>query len=196
MCIRDRDKAAPVELAACERALAHLGTGQPARTAQWTEAEAEVLGRLLLITAKPVLYVANVGEDDPAGGSPLVATVRRHAASTGAEVVVLSAKLEQELAEMEHDDRQEFLADLGLERPGLDRLVQGAFHLLGLMTFFTAGPKEIRAWAIARPKPLGRSIATSRRTSSAPRSTRWTTSSSSRPRPPSARRGGCASRGG
>ena len=156
---RGQDKLAQVELAACEKALAHLGAGKPARTATWTEAEAEVLGRLLLITAKPVLYVANVGEDDPAGGSPLVATVRRHAAETGSEVVVLCAKLEQELAEMEPADRQEFLADLGMERPGLDRLVQAAFHLLGLMTFFTAGPKEIRAWTIARgdsaPKAAG-----------------------------------------
>ena len=147
---RGQDKAAQVELAACEKALAHLGSGQPARTASWTEAEAEVLGRLLLITSKPVLYVANVGEDDLAGASPLVATVRRHAAEAGSEVVVLSARLEQELAEMEPADRKEFLADLGLERPGLDRLVQAAFHLLGLMTFFTAGPKEIRAWTIAR----------------------------------------------
>jgi len=147
---RGQDKAAQVELAACEKALAHLGAGRPARTASWTEAEAEVLGRLLLITSKPVLYVANVGEDDPAGASPLVATVRRHAAEAGSEVVVLSARLEQELAEMEPADRKEFLADLGLERPGLDRLVQAAFHLLGLMTFFTAGPKEIRAWTIAR----------------------------------------------
>ena len=156
---RGQDKVAQVELAACEKALAHLGAGRPARTATWTEAEAEVLDRLLLITAKRVLYVANVGEDDPAGASPLVATVRRHAAETGAEVVVLCAKLEQELAEMEPADRQEFLADLGMERPGLDRLVQAAFHLLGLMTFFTAGPKEIRAWTIARgdsaPKAAG-----------------------------------------
>ena len=156
---RGQDKAAQVELAACEKALAHLGSGQPARTASWTEAEAEVLGRLLLITSKPVLYVANVGEDDPSGASPLVATVRRHAAEAGSEVVVLSARLEQELAEMEPADRKEFLADLGLERPGLDRLVQAAFHLLGLMTFFTAGPKEIRAWTIARgdsaPKAAG-----------------------------------------
>ena len=147
---RGQDKAAQVELAAYERALAHLSTGRTARSGAWTEAEAEVLGQVLLITAKPVLYVANVSEDDLAGASPLVAAVRRHAAETGAEVVVLCAKLEQELAEMEPADRREFLDDLGMERPGLERLVQAAFHLLGLMTFFTAGPKEIRAWTIAR----------------------------------------------
>jgi len=156
---RGQDKAAQSELAACEKALAHLSAGQPARSATWTEAEAEVLDRLLLITAKPVLYVANVGEDDLGGASPLVATVRRHAEQTGAELVVLCARLEQELAEMAPEDRREFLADLGMERPGLERLVQAAFHLLGLMTFFTAGPKEIRAWTIARgdsaPKAAG-----------------------------------------
>lgn len=147
---RGQDKLAQVELAAYEKAIAHLSTGKTARTATFTEAEAEVLGRVLLITSKPVLYVANVSEDDLAGASPLVAAVRRHAAGNGSEVVVLCAKLEQELAEMAPADRAEFLADLGMERPGLERLVQGAFHLLGLMTFFTAGPKEIRAWTIAR----------------------------------------------
>jgi GTP-binding protein YchF len=156
---RGQDKVAQVELAAYEKALAHLSAGQAARSASWTEAEAEVLGRTLLITAKPVLYVANVSEDDLAGASPLVAAVRRQAAETGAEVVVLCAKLEQELAEMAPADRREFLDDLGMERPGLERLVQAAFHLLGLMTFFTAGPKEIRAWTIARgdsaPKAAG-----------------------------------------
>jgi GTP-binding protein YchF len=147
---RGQDKPAQAELAAYEKAIAHLSAGRPARSATWTEAEAEVLGRTLLITSKPVLYVANVSEDDLAGASPLVAAVRRQAAESGAEVVVLCAKLEQELAEMAPADRREFLDDLGMDRPGLERLVQAAFHLLGLMTFFTAGPKEIRAWTIAR----------------------------------------------
>ncbi|HZL98624.1 MAG TPA: redox-regulated ATPase YchF, partial [Planctomycetota bacterium] len=120
---RGQDKVAQVELAAYEKALAHLSSGQPARSGVWTAAEGEVLGQVLLITAKPVLYVANVSEDDLAGASPLVATVRRQAAGTGAEVVMLCAKLEQELAEMAPADRREFLDDFGMERPGLERLV-------------------------------------------------------------------------
>ena len=147
---RGQDKAAAAEVAACERAIARLEAGMPARTGQWTPAERQALDRLFLLTDKPVLYVANVAEDDLSGDSPLVARVRGLAAAEGAEVVVLCAQLEQELATMEPADRAEFLADLGLERPGLERLVRAAFHLLGLMTFFTAGPKAIRAWTIRR----------------------------------------------
>jgi hypothetical protein len=147
---RGQDKSAAAEVAAYGKAIARLERGLPARTGSWTPAEREALDRLYLLTDKPVLYVANVAEDDLSGDSPLVARVRGHAAAEGAEVVVLCAQLEQELATMEPGDRSEFLADLGLDRPGLERLVRAAFQLLGLMTFFTAGPKEIRAWTIQR----------------------------------------------
>ncbi len=147
---RGNDKQAQAEVAAFDKAIAWLQAGNLARAGTFTELEAAALARLFLITAKPVLYVANVGEDDLAGRSPLVAAVQRHANSTGAEAVVLCAELERQLAEMEPADRLAFLADLGLERSGLERLVRAAFHLLGLMTFYTAGPLEIRAWTIHR----------------------------------------------
>ena len=145
---RGQDKEAIAEVAAFEAARAHLQAGKPARSLKLGEAGAAAIARLFLITAKPVLYVANVAESDLQGNSPHVATVKRHAAETGAEVVVLCAELERQLAEMGPEDRKVFLAEMGLERSGLERLVRAAFHLLGLQTFFTAGPKEIRAWTI------------------------------------------------
>ena len=147
---RGQDKVAMVEHAAYEKAIAWLQSGKLMRAGKWTDVENESLSRLYLITAKPVLYVANVAEDDLAAQSPLVDVVRRHAAESGAECVALCASIENELAVMAPDDRAAFLADLGLERPGLERLVQAAFHLLGLMTFYTVGPDEIRAWTIHR----------------------------------------------
>jgi GTP-binding protein YchF len=145
---RGQDKEAIAEVAAFEAARAHLQAGKPARSLKLGEAGDAALARLFLITAKPVLYVANVAESDLQGASPLVAAVKRQAASTGAEVVVLCAELERQLAEMAPEDRAVFLKEMGLERSGLERLVRAAFHLLGLQTFFTAGPKEIRAWTI------------------------------------------------
>ncbi len=156
---RGNDPQAVAECAAYEKGIAWLQGGRLLRSGTWTEAEAAALGRLYPLTMKPVLYVANVSEDDLAGASPLVAQVREHAAASGAEVVVLCAELEKQLAEMEPADRQVFLKEMGLERSGLERLVRAAFHLLGLMTFFTAGPKEIRAWTIHQgdtaPKAAG-----------------------------------------
>jgi len=145
---RGQDKEAIAEIAAFEAARAHLQAGKPARSLKLGEAGSAAVARLFLITAKPVLYVANVAESDLQGESPHVAAVRRNAASSGAEVVVLCAELERQLAEMGPEDRQTFLKEMGLERSGLERLVRAAFHLLGLQTFYTAGPKEIRAWTI------------------------------------------------
>jgi len=147
---RGQDKVAMVEHAAYEKAIAWLEAGRLMRAGTWTEVENEALSRLYLITAKPVLYVANVAEDDLQAKSPLVDIVRKHAEESGAECVALCASIENELAVMAPEDRASFLADLGLESPGLERLVRSAFHLLGLMTFYTAGPKEIRAWTIHR----------------------------------------------
>jgi GTP-binding protein YchF len=125
-----------------------LERGESLRAHHWTKPEHDVLQPLFLITMKPVLFVANVGDDDLEGRSPLVDVVRAHADAIGAEVVALCGDIEGELAAMPPADRATFLADLGLAEPGLDRLIRQAFHLLGLSTFFTAGPKEIRAWTI------------------------------------------------
>ena len=145
---RGQDEQAKVEVAAFEKALPWLEAGKPIRTGTWTDSQREALGRLQLISAKPVLYVANVGQDDLGGESPLARVVMEHAAAHGSEAVALCADLENELAVMAPGERAEFLADLGLTAPGLDRLVRAAYHLLGLTSFYTAGPKEIRAWTI------------------------------------------------
>lgn len=145
---RSQDAQAKKEVAVYERAMAHLETGALLRAGEWSEEDLEVLKLLMPLTMKPVLYVANVADDDLEGDNEYVAAVREHAAKQGAEVIVLCAQLENELATLEDDEKAAFLEDLGLDAPGLDRLVVSAFKLLGLMTFFTAGPKEIRAWTI------------------------------------------------
>ncbi len=147
---RSQDAQAKKEVGVLERAMAHLETGALLRAGDWSEADLETLDPLFPLTMKPVLYVANVAEDDLEGNSPYVAAVREHAAQQGAEVIALCAQLENELASLDDAEKADFLADLGLEAAGLDRLVVRAFELLGLMTFFTAGPKEIRAWTIRR----------------------------------------------
>jgi len=145
---RSQDAEAKEELLCLEKAVACLDGGAWLRSVDWSDREQRMLRRYLPLTMKRVLYVCNVADDDLEGDSPHVASVRRHAESQNAEVVVLCAQIENELAAMDLADRIEFLADMGLTRPGLDRLVASAFHLLGLMTYYTAGPKEIRAWTI------------------------------------------------
>jgi GTP-binding protein YchF len=103
---------------------------------------------LHLLSDKPVLYAANVAEDDLEGTHPFVEQVRKIAASEGAGVVVICGKLEAEISELENDEKQAFLQDMGLEEPGLDRLIRSGYELLGLITYFTAGVKEVRAWTI------------------------------------------------
>ena len=104
-----------------------------------------------LLTAKRILYIANVDESNMAGDGPLVARVREHAVGHGGEVVVVCAKIESELAELEEKDRAEMLDSLGMKEPALAAVARAAYHLLGLQSFFTAGDKEIRAW----PVPMG-----------------------------------------
>ncbi len=125
----------------------HLDGGDPARSFPG-ELDAELARELSLLTAKPVLYAANVAEDDLPDGNAHVAVVRAIAAAEGAEVVVISAQVEAELAELDGEERTEYLDSLGLERSGLERLIERAYRLLGLRTFFTAGPKESRAWTV------------------------------------------------
>ena len=127
MCIRDR--------------------GKPVRALDLSKEEWLNLKPFCLITAKPVLYAANVAEKG-FENNPYLDAVRAHAAGENAEVVAVCASIEAEIADLEDEEKELFLADLGLEEPGLDRLVHTGYHLLGLQTYFTAGVKEVRAWTI------------------------------------------------
>jgi len=133
--------------AVLERTRAHLDTGAPLRTLELAATEREFLRELFLLTAKPVLYIANVAEDG-FNDNPLLDQMREIASQEGAEVAPVCAAIEAELVELDEADRAEFLADYGLTEPGLDRVIHAAYKLLGLQTYFTAGPKEVRAWTV------------------------------------------------
>jgi GTP-binding protein YchF len=150
---RANDKDAVSELPTLERAATELGAGRPLRGLRLTRHERAVLAGLQLLTLKPVLYAANVKDDELSGHEgPHVLALRKAVAAAGepAEVVPFSAKIESELAQLPPADRGEFLSSLGLTSAGLDRLIQAGYHLLGLQTFFTAGDPEVRAWTIHR----------------------------------------------
>jgi len=132
-----------------QRLVEHLDAGLPARTLSATPEEFAELRDLHLLTAKPVMYIANVDEGGIAGNSH-TEKVRELAAAEGAGVVVVCAAIEAESAELDSDDKQAFLDDLGLEEPGLNRVIREGYDLLGLQTYFTAGPKEVRAWTVRR----------------------------------------------
>ena len=140
------DKDARQTLRLVDLAIAALEEGRPARTVEIDADDAKAWRMLQLLTSKPVLYVANVDEDSAANGNAYSDRVVAHAEAEGAQAVVISAKIESELALLDVDERAEYLAELGLDEPGLDRLIRAAYALLGLKTFFTAGPKEARAW--------------------------------------------------
>lgn len=141
------DKEAKVMASVLGQALELLREGKPARlTVPNDEEEARVFAQAQLLTAKPVLYVCNVAEEDAAQGNTLSAKVFERAAAEGAEAVVVSAAIEAELVAMPVEDRGEFLSELGLAESGLARVIRAGYKLLGLKTFFTAGPKEARAW--------------------------------------------------
>jgi ribosome-binding ATPase len=144
------DAQARLELRLLEAVRDALAAGKPARTVASTAEEAPVYRSLNLLTAKPVLYAANVAESEIAGGNRFVDALREAIGRDReeAEVVTFSAKVEAELAELAPEDRGEFLASLGLSESGLDRLAHAAYHLLGLRSYFTAGEKEVRAWTI------------------------------------------------
>ena len=146
--IRGQDKEAKKTLALLERALVLLREGKPARLAAIEEDERAEFRTLGLLTAKPVLYVCNVHEASAATGNVHSARVEALAKAEGAGCVIISAKIEAELAELPPDERQAYLADLGLQEPGLNRLINEGYRLLGLITYFTAGPKEARAWTV------------------------------------------------
>ncbi|QYJ06012.1 redox-regulated ATPase YchF [Qipengyuania flava] len=141
------DKEAKLMASVLGQALELLKDGKPARlTEPKDEEEARIFRQAHLLTAKPVLYVCNVAEEDAASGNALSEQVFAKAAAEGAEAVVVSAAIESELIAMPPEDRTEFLAELGLEESGLSRVIKAGYKLLGLQTFFTAGPKESRAW--------------------------------------------------
>ena len=148
---RSGDKEAKLRVEVIGKCNAHLSEDQPLRTLKLNDAELAAVSSYGLMTAKPILYVANVGEDDLQGEVELVQQVRQHAETAGAQVVCVCAKLEAELAELDEEDRAEMLAEVGLEHPALHQIAQQAYRTLGLQSYFTAGEKEVRAWTV----PIG-----------------------------------------
>jgi GTP-binding protein YchF len=149
---RSGDAQAKIEARLLEQLKQALGDGRPARVVVPTEEERPAYRAFNLLTAKPVLYAANVREEEITGGNAHVAALQAAITAEGedAEIVTFSAKVEAELAELPPEDRKEFLESLGLTESGLDRLAHAAYHLLGLQSYFTAGEKEVRAWTIHR----------------------------------------------
>ena len=129
------------------RVQAHLDEGNPVRSMEFGKEEKPIIRSLFLLTAKPVMYIANVAEDG-FENNPHLDAVRKHAEAEGAEVVPICAAIEAELVEMEEADKTEFLAEMGLQEPGLNRVIRAGYKLLGLQTYFTAGEKEVRAWTV------------------------------------------------
>jgi len=141
------DKLAKVQLALFEKVVGVLDTGKAVRAMGLEDEEQAHLAELHLLTNKPVMYIANVNEEGFENNAHLTA-VMEHAASEGAVVVPVCAAIEAEIIELDDDEKQEFMADLGIEEPGLNRVIRGGYELLGLQTYFTAGEKEVRAWTV------------------------------------------------
>ena len=161
--MKSGSKEAKAEDEVLRKIKAALSDAKGVRTLDLSQDELDLIGELNLLTLKPVLYVANVAEDEIAGDitkHPYAAKVKELADRENAEAVMISAKVESEIAELDADEAKEFLADLGLKESGLDKLIGAAFDLLGLMTFLTAGPDECRAWTIVKgttaPKAAGK----------------------------------------
>ena len=149
---RGGDKQATADLTLMEKLFAGLSEGLPARTInRLTDAEALRLPQFQLLTAKPVLYACNVAEHDSATGNTLSAEVAEKAEEEGAAYVIVSAAIEAEIATLSDEEAAEFISDMGLKEPGLNRLIRAGYDLLDLLTFFTAGPKETRAWTVSNP---------------------------------------------
>jgi hypothetical protein len=156
---KSNDKEAKAKHAFMQKVQAHVGNGNSARTLELQDNEKPWMKELHLITAKPVLYIANVNEDG-FDNNPHLDAVRELAEKEGSEVVAVCASIEADLAELDDEEAAEFLAEMGLEEPGLDRVIHAGYHLLHLQTFFTAGVQEVRAWTISvgdtAPKAAGR----------------------------------------
>ena len=147
---RGQDKDAKAAIVLVDRALEVLREGEPARVCEVADDEKAAWNALQLLTSKPVLFVANVDEDSAAHGNDYSRQVEARASEESAAAIVISAKIEAELAQLADDEQAEYLETLGLTEPGLNRLIRTGFKLLGLQTYFTAGPKEARAWTIRR----------------------------------------------
>ncbi|MFC0525966.1 redox-regulated ATPase YchF [Pontibacillus salicampi] len=146
--VRQKDKEALAEHAVLEKIKEALENETPARAVEFTEEQQKIVKGLHLLTSKPILYVANVGEDEIADPSEnkYVQAIEEYAANEGAQVIVVCAKIESEIAELEGEEKAEFLDELGIEESGLDQLIKATYNLLGLATYFTAGEQEVRAW--------------------------------------------------
>lgn len=144
---KGQDKDAMALKAICEKILPHLNEAKPLRSFSLTADEQKLLNQLSLLTLKPTLYIANVDEDG-FENNPYLDKVKAIAEEEKAELVVICNKLESEIAELDDEDKAEFLADLGMQEPGLNRVIRAGYKLLGLHTYFTAGVKEVRAWTI------------------------------------------------
>lgn len=150
----DKTLAAEVEL--IQNAMAVMGEGKSIRTLDLSDEQKELVKSFNLLSSKPIIYVANVSEKDlvnDGSSNPHVASVRKFASTEDAEVVVVSAQIEEEISQLDAEERIEFLNDLGLDKSGLDKLVQASYKLLGLISFLTAGPMESRAWTIKAGTP-------------------------------------------
>ena len=149
--LKKGEKKFAVEAEAAEKVMAALDAGRPARVADLTDDEKEIVDGWFLLTTKKVIYAANIGENDigkDESDLPYVKAVREIAEKDGSEVLVISAQVEEEIAQLEPEEKQLFLEDMGIGKSGLDRLVVLGYRLLGLISFLTAGPKEVRAWTI------------------------------------------------
>ncbi|WP_172296994.1 redox-regulated ATPase YchF [Pseudoruegeria sp. HB172150] len=148
--VRGGDKEAVQQERLLKAALAVLENGQPARTVEVAEEEMKTWKGLQLLTQKPVLYVCNVDESEAAEGNAHSAKIAEKAAAEGAVSVVISAKIEEEISQLDAEEAEMFLEEMGLEEAGLDRVIRAGYQLLGLQTYFTVGPKEARAWTIRK----------------------------------------------
>ncbi|MFD2045644.1 redox-regulated ATPase YchF [Ornithinibacillus salinisoli] len=149
---RQKDKEAVIEYDILAKVKQALEDEKPARAVEFSEEHQKVVKGLHLLTSKPMLYVANVSEDEVADpdGNENVQKVREYASKEGAEVIVICAKIEEEISELDHEEKEMFLDDLGITESGLDKLIKASYSLLGLATYFTAGEQEVRAWTFRK----------------------------------------------
>ncbi|WP_026908455.1 redox-regulated ATPase YchF [Paucisalibacillus globulus] len=149
---RQKDKDALVEFEVLSKIKTGLEEEKPVRALEFTDEQQKMVKGLHLLTSKPMLYVANVGEDEVADpdANPNVQKVKEYAAGEGAEVIVICARIEEEISELEQDEKEMFLEELGITESGLDKLIKASYSLLGLATYFTAGEQEVRAWTFRR----------------------------------------------
>lgn len=154
---KQKDKEAVAEFDILTKLMHAFEAGKSARSVEFTEEQQKLVKQLHLLTSKPVLYVANVSEDEVADhdGNEYVQQIREFASGENAEVIVVCAKIESEIAELEGEEKQMFLEELGIKESGLDQLIQASYSLLGLATYFTAGEQEVRAWTFKRNEGTG-----------------------------------------